>query len=369
MIGAQGRPTILNSENALRSPVRHNNHQQAESGLKDHDVNKENIRSSPRKPVDVYEDEYKRPVIHKKTKSSVSLKSLIGNDKAKPPKLSRQDPEDVTKLKRPKSSTGLSALLSRSKAPKETKLECKGPTKDKENRTPPQTADMVPSPIWAQFATQQTPEPRKSTAISRNNRNDVEREIALYTPKEYSPSKQRNFHDYHPTLSRKPEPSSGPLSEIISACSTKALMGMSTPSLKKQPATGPEQTYSLVSTRLAEGRTKENPRPTDEKGPEDTKEAAHTEKELAEITSGVASPAAAKVKRGSRVMAAVAAFNGTRDEVRDVHSQNSTSPGIDTQSIENEFETLLVSQQVQQSRPFELTLLLGNEKHTAQCTR
>ncbi|KAL8914732.1 MAG: hypothetical protein Q9171_000745 [Xanthocarpia ochracea] len=346
MIGSQGRPTMLNSENAVRSPVRHNNYQQAESGLKDHDVNKENIRSSPRKPVEVYEDEYKRPVIHKKTKSSVSLKSLIGNDKAKPPKLSRQDPEDVTKLKRPKSSTGLSALLSRSKASKETKSECKGPTKDKENRTPPQTADMVPPPILAQFATQQTPEARQSTTIPRNNRNDVEREIALYTPKEYSPSKQRNYHDYRPTLSRKPEPSSGPLSEIISACGTKAHIDVSIPSIKKQPAMGPEQTYPLISGRLAEGRTKENPRSRDEKGLEDTKEAARTEKGLAEITNGVASPVAAKVKRGSRVMAAVAAFNGARDEVRDVQSQNSSSSGFDTQSIENEFETLLETRNI-----------------------
>ncbi|KAI4253830.1 MAG: hypothetical protein L6R42_007436, partial [Xanthoria sp. 1 TBL-2021] len=349
MISARDRPAMLNSENALRSPVRHNNHEQAEGGLKDHNANRENIRSSPRKPVEVYEDDCKRPGMHKKTKSAVSLKSLIGNDKVKPPKLSGQECEGGTRLKRPKSSTGLSALLSRSKAPKETKSPCKSPTKDKENRTPPQTADMLPPPIWAQFAIQQTPEPRKSTAIPAAARTDIEKEIALYTPKEYSPSKQRNFHDYRPTLSRKPEPSSRPLSQIIGSGGMKAHMGMSLSSTQKQPAMGQKQTYPRVEGMSADGQTKEETRRADDRGPEDTNKGAHTEREVAETGSGGASSAAAKVKRGSRVMAAVAAFNGTRNGACDTRPPTSSSRELDAQTIENEFETLLETRNIPQN--------------------
>lgn len=347
MISINGRPTMTSSENAFRSPVRYNN-QQAGNGLKDHNANRENIRSSPRKPVEVYEDGYKRPGMHKKTKSSVSLKSLIGNDKAKPPKLSRQESEDATTLKRPKSSTGLSALLSRSKLTKGPISECKSPTKDKENRTPPQTADMLPPPIWAQFATQQTTEPHKNVPNPLNNRADIEREIAIYTPKDYSPSKQRNFHDIRPTLARKAESNTRPRSEmVVSSAGTRAYTDTSITSTPNRPSTGPKQTYLMVQSGSATGQSKENHRHATEKGPEDTKQKPHADRGLVELSNGVAPSAAAKVKRGSRVMAAVAAFNGNRDGVHDTQSSTTLSSELDMQAIESEFETLLASRPVQ----------------------
>ncbi|KAL8779680.1 MAG: hypothetical protein Q9213_006827 [Squamulea squamosa] len=296
MISIKGRPTMMNSENAFGPPVRYNN-QQAENGLKDHNANRENIRSSPRKPVEVYEDVYKQPGMHKKTKSSMSLKSLIRNDKDKPSKPSSQELEDGTKLKRPKSSTGLSALLSRSKQPKEPKWERKSPTKDKENRTPPQTADLLPPPIWAQFATQQTTEPYKSTALPLNNRDDIEREIALYTPKDYSPSKQRNFYDIRPTLARKAESNIRSQSEILSSAGTRACTGTSMTSPQNQLSIGPKQTYLMTQSSSVTGQTKEHRRHAIEKGPEGTTEKAHADRGLVELSNGVAPSAAAKQTR------------------------------------------------------------------------
>ncbi|KAL8769095.1 MAG: hypothetical protein Q9209_004881 [Squamulea sp. 1 TL-2023] len=342
MISIKDRPTITNPENAFWSPVRYNN-QQAENGLKEHNANRENIRCSPRKPVEVYEDDSKRPGMHKKTKSSVSLKSLIGNDKVKPPKPSTHESGDGTKLKRPKSSTGLSALLSRSKPPKEPKLECKSPIKDKENRTPPQTADLLPPPIWAQFSTQQTTGSHKSTAIPSKNRYDIEREIALYTPKAYSPSNQRNFHDIRPTLVRKAESNTRSQSKIESSAGTRAYTDMSMTSTQKQPSTGPKQTYLMVQSGSAREQPKENRRHAFEKGPEDNKEKTHADRGLAELSNAVAPSAAAKVKRGSRVMAAVAALNGTRDGAHNTQTSISVSSELDIQALESEFETLLAN--------------------------
>ncbi|KAL8948786.1 MAG: hypothetical protein Q9183_007655, partial [Haloplaca sp. 2 TL-2023] len=131
-------------------------------------ANSDNLRSSPQKPVQVFEDVEKRPGMHKKTKSSVSLKSFIVGDKSKPSKPTPQEPDQGAKLKRPKSSTGLSALIPRS--PRKPKAETKSPVKEKENQTPPQTADLGPPPIWAQFATQQMQQAQLGARIPLNDR-------------------------------------------------------------------------------------------------------------------------------------------------------------------------------------------------------
>ncbi|KAL8838237.1 MAG: hypothetical protein Q9176_005166 [Flavoplaca citrina] len=332
-------------ENAHRSPVRRDFPQQTDLGLRDHNANRENIRSSPRKPVDVYEDDYKRPCMHKKTKSAVSLKSLIGNDRVKPTKLSRQESEDGTKLKRPKSSTGLSALLTRSKTPKEPKSDCKRPTKDKENRTPPQTADLAPPPIWAQFATQHTSEPRKSTSIPLADRNDVENEIALYTPKEYSPTKQRNFYDYRPTLSRKSEQNPRPLSKIMSSGSTETHVKLG-PSTQRQPVVDRKQLHPMAENRANDESSMDRLIRADERGSNNTDSNTNAETQVAGISHSFASSAAPKVKRGSRVIAAIATFDGSRDRACERKSQNPSPPELDTQAVESEFETLLETRNI-----------------------
>lgn len=333
-------------ENHLRSPVCHDKYQLLERPLNDHNANRDNIRPSLGKPVEVYDDGEMRPSMHKKTKSSVSLKSLISSDKAKPLKTSSQQSEDGTKLRRPKSSTGLSALLSRSKtpkAPKEPKPNSKSPLKDKENRTPPPTAGMLYPPIWAQFATQQTPEHRTPTTNPAKGRVEIEREIALYTPKEYSPSKQRDFYEFQPTLSRNPETKSQPRSDIISSHATKASVDTLVSGTRNQTGTGSEQTCPVRVGDSTKEKTKENHRPTHEKDLESIKTQPDADRGLAEVSNGVAASAAAKVKRGSRVMAAVAAFNGTRDGVREIQPLRPSPPELDVKAIETEFETLLVS--------------------------
>ncbi|KAL8801791.1 MAG: hypothetical protein Q9200_006823 [Gallowayella weberi] len=317
---------MSSSRNAVRSLVILDNYQPAERQPKDHNANRENVRSSPRKPVEVYEDDDKRPGLHKKTKSSVSLKSLIGNDRVKSSKPPTLDSDGGTKLKRPKSSTSLSALLSRSKPPKEPKPVYRMPAKDKENRTPPQTADMLPPPIWAQFATQQSPEPLTSAFVPQKD----ERQIALHALKEYSPSKQPNSREQQPKLSRKTETRSRPQSVIISSPA-----GMESKKVYNPLAGG--------STRVI---TMENQRPVLDADPESTEARPATDRGLAEVTNGVPSSAAAKVKQGSRVMAAVAAFNGTRHGACDAHQLIPAPSGLDAQAIETEFETLLESRNI-----------------------
>ncbi|KAL8717515.1 MAG: hypothetical protein Q9225_005247 [Loekoesia sp. 1 TL-2023] len=324
---------------SVHSPMLPIDHPHAGRPLKDHNANRENIRSSPRKPVSIYEDDEKRPGMHKKSKSSVSLKSLIGNDKAKPPKPSTQQSEDRTVLKRPKSSTGLSALLSRSKTPKESRPDHKSPVKDKENRTPPQTADLHPPPIWAQFATQQMQEPHVTMTVPLNDRINIEREATLYTPREYSPSKQRNFHEYRPTLARKTERKQRPRSEAIDSTETNAYIAETLSRAPKEIKQGQGESPAKERHQEVYGQNSRSIPAKDQ-----ARQNAGKESNGPSIDDS--SNAHTKAKRGFRVMAAVAALNGNPKGVSDTPSNGPPVQILDVKAIESEFETLLETRNI-----------------------
>lgn len=319
---------------AMPPPMLPLDHPHAERTLRDHSANRGNARPSPRKPVTIYEDGEKRPGMHKKTKSSVSLKSLMGNDKAKTPKPAAPEPENGIQLKRPKSSTGLSALLSRSRSPKKPNPSSGGPVKDKENRTPPQTAEITPPPIWAHFSSQESQAPRTMTTTPLNDKIDIDREAALYMPQEYSPSKQRNFHDYYPALTQKVDKKPRPLSEFVESRGGNSRAADTTSRVAGRFDTK-EDSSAAGTQKHCEGSGSWG-----RKGANMSEEAGNT---LTGSDHNVSSAALAKQKRGSRVMAAVAALNGP---ARDSRNTVAAGPGvhiIDVKAIDDEFETLLVS--------------------------
>jgi len=152
--------------------------------------------------------------LHKKTLSSISLKSLTGRDGDKASKS-----KDETKPKRTKSSTNLSNLLSRTKSSKSLRKEAAEEEarqqKDKENQNPtspaPTDTPARPPPIYAQFS---------SECFARQPLGGkfLEDEIDLYTPREYSPGKQRNFYEgpgHAPTLGRRDSGSQRPRSTYL----------------------------------------------------------------------------------------------------------------------------------------------------------
>ncbi|KAI4121490.1 MAG: hypothetical protein LQ338_006332 [Usnochroma carphineum] len=323
----------------LYSPMLPVDHPHAERRLGNHNADSENMRSSLRMPVAIYEDGEKRPRMHKKTKSSVSLKSLIGNDQVKLSKTPTQGAEDEVRLKRPKSSTGLSALLFRTKSPKKPKSNCKSPIKDKENRTPPHTSDIAPPPIWAQFYTQKLQEPRNTTTVPLNEVVDVEREAALYTPQEYSPSKQRNFHDYRPTLARKTDKKPRPWSEVVGSSETT---GSSAKSLARDRGRSEWRETTLGQGGIsAKAKVKEDRDKKNSRCPESLNILGKSGNASTRPSNNVSSVAPAKEIRGSRVMAAVAALDGTPKEVDKTTAAGSGVQILDVKAIENAFETLL----------------------------
>ncbi|KIN04330.1 hypothetical protein OIDMADRAFT_159763 [Oidiodendron maius Zn] len=157
--------------------------------------NQHTLPTSPKKSKDgkqhsTRDDGFKS--LHKKTLSSISLKSLAGRDTDKDSK--SKDKE--TKPNKSKKTTNLSKLLSRPKSSKSLRKEAAEQeareTKDKENQDPdtsPQDNNSSQTPpIYAQFS---------STYFSNQSSagKDLADEINLYTPRDYSPGKQRNFYD------------------------------------------------------------------------------------------------------------------------------------------------------------------------------
>lgn len=128
--------------------------------------------------------------LHKKTLSSISLKSLAGRDTGKALKAK----DKTTKPNKAKKATNLSSLLSRPKSSKSLRKEAAEQDareqKDKENQGPHASIQSEiserPPPIYAQFSS-------VYFANQPSGGRFLEDEIDLYTPQEYSPGKQRNF--------------------------------------------------------------------------------------------------------------------------------------------------------------------------------
>jgi hypothetical protein len=179
--------------------------QQAQPGQSP--LGERHINSPPPPPKRVpLKAEESRPKVHKKTDGSVSLKSLMGF-KEEQRDTSSDERKENHKPKKSKSSTNLSSLL-RKKSKKSLKEPSLGQNCNQENITATAPTGSTPTPIWAQFATQPLEDQNGRLHYPQTPRDDIEAEISLYTPKDYSefrPSQQRNFHDSQiPAISQRP---------------------------------------------------------------------------------------------------------------------------------------------------------------------
>ncbi len=314
-------------------------HPHTQQKLRDPPKTSDNVRPSPKKSIEVYEDDNRTHGLHKKSKSSVSLKSLIGNEKDKKLKTSPPEKMENKKPKKSKSSTSLSALLSRPKSSKGPKTDNSHETKDKENQTPPTTENIAPPPMWAQFASERDESFGGPTKIPLNDTDGLTDEMALYTPQDYSPSKQRNFGDYErPTLSRGIDRRPRPKSAVLpSAPSNRSF------------------TETLSRLRQRSGDKGQKRLPSDDLQAQSRKQESRTSSDERNIAGGridaeqvksedLSEQDRRRAKRGSRVMAAVAAFNDRSQEPakQSAPVSKSPEPPLGPAAINNAFEELLV---------------------------
>ncbi|KAJ5779332.1 Diaphanous GTPase-binding [Penicillium paradoxum] len=251
--------------------------------------------------------EHPKGPLHKKTKSAVSLKSLMSymeRKDGKPEEMPGRS-EEISP-KKTKSSNSLSAILKRSQRGRKDGSKH---SRDKENRSPTDLIDNMPSPVWSpdSASTHKDLVGRLRTNSAAEMRRTVADEVSLYTPKGYGPSQQRNFYDYHqPSLTKSGEPKPRPRSEILAGNrKVKDLLGLQRASSGESDPTGRYDGSSYKS--------RGPPSPRKISPPSTVKE---------------------EPKRLSRVQAAISAFNAKE---RDAELQQH----LNSKDLESEFEKLL----------------------------
>ncbi|GAM87930.1 hypothetical protein ANO11243_059580 [Dothideomycetidae sp. 11243] len=281
---------------------------------------------------------------HKRSKSAVSLRSLVGADskkakdkdnKSKDQNAKKQEQSPRKNVKKTKSSTGLASLFGkRNKSSKDlTALE-----DSKNDAVPVATPLSVDTPIWAQFSSQNQDEghqharfPRVRADISDERLIGLKNEIDRYTPKEYDPYQQRDFLGMKPTLSR-PGSSHRPQSAVVHGTSPlaedlqRALLSAQRSQLGSR---GSDTSSVSFGGRFGDSRTVPNSRP----------QSMHSDLQRQHSTSSseqaprydIAVP-----KRGSRVAAAVAAINNKVTSPR-----KAEPPKLDAKQVDEAFEAVL----------------------------
>jgi hypothetical protein len=294
---------------------------------------------SPQKPQDAKQSRPKS--LHKKTLSSVSLRSLAKKEEKPKDKKSmdvrrpREEEIMTDKPKKSKSSTNLAAMFGKGRSKERSQSPVKQP-RDKENTTPPSSANAPASPrppIWAEFSSTPLQEVTTTSRVPLNdNRRSIEEEIALYTPQQYSPTKQRNFFDYGvPSLQQKPAGKERPKSMVVPKSTSTASL-LETFSRKKS-----NERVPLSDTKGNESRTRDSS-PSKNAPARPPIGRASTDVSRKDDKSRPAPQPAAAAKKPNRVMAAVAAFNGKSRQM-----EAPTSPTkLDPETVDAEFEEVLV---------------------------
>jgi hypothetical protein len=211
--------------------------------------------------------------------------------------------------KKAKSSNSLSAILKRSQRGRKDGSNSKQ-SRDKENRSPTDLIDNMPSPVWSQESASVHREPigRSRPNSTADIRRTVAEEVSLYTPKGYGPSQQRNFYDFHqPSLSKSGDAKARPKSEILAGNrKVKDFLGL------QRATSGESDSPKRPDNASTRSRAPSSPRKT-----------------------SPSTMAKEEPKRLSRVQAAISAFNA-KERDADVHQH------LNSKDLESEFEKLLV---------------------------
>ena len=319
--------------------------------LREDSGNRSRIPPSPRASEDTQKENNKGCGENRKIASSTSFMTFRDKEKGRGSK-QRSEKQEEKQMKKSKSSTSLAAFFSRPRS-KSVKVEEGRQQINDENERPSRSV-APPPPIWAQFATQDVEKLSCTTKVPLNDCFGAEEEMARYTPRDYSPSKQRNFQDVQqPTLSRRREAKPRPKSECLTQGPTVAsfaetISGLRRSSREKNPATKSSQ----------RGRTPQDGNSCQTSGYENKRSSRRpsTDRPIAGDVSCPSGPPV--VNKESRVKAAVAAFNGKSKELPKEPTQSSLNSELDASAIENAFESLLVSL-ILQDKVWLLNMLSG----------
>lgn len=241
--------------------------------------------------------------LHKKTLSSISLKSLAGKDSEKGTKSKES--------KKTKSSANLASLLTRPKSSrslhKEAQAEATRNKSDKENRSPIVAESAGPPPIYAQFSSEQFAKQPLGGKF-------LEDQIDLYTPANYSPGKQRNFYQgpgQQPTLATRDEQPQRPKKPYLPS-------SFSVQDISRKVSSGSRKSAELMRRVSGASRTSVDRKTTGSSA-------------RSEVTDK------AGPSKGQRVLAAVSAFGVAKSQ----KSETKSEPQLRDKDVDREFEAML----------------------------
>lgn len=276
------------------------------------------------------------PVSPSKSRQKSIVGSKTSNDLRPKQDMSQQA---STATKKSKSSTNLSGMFARmNRSSKDLSVQTH---KDKENTTPPSSSDgrAAPTPIWAQMAS--TGKSRPSSRDGANAYGNLSEEIARYTPKDYSPSKQRNFNGDFDTPELRPTLSSRPKSMYVMGTGLAEAVGRRISGESTRPAM-----ESRRSEELSRRWSKDVARPVPiAKDTPDQRKVSNSSTEQAPAKDKLN---IAKRTAGGRVMAAVAAFQGKGGNKEQDHATKAVA-ALDEKEVDKAFEAVLDSRNVPQA--------------------
>ena len=254
------------------------------------------------------------PSPERRSRSSKYLKSFLERDKTK----TRNEitpQEKIQGHRRSKSSNTSYTVFPKPTASDHRNIQ-KDDSSDKENSGPP--------PIWAQFASDGPLQPSVGVKIPLNDECDIEKEALRYTPRDYSPSKQKTYApNEQPTLSRKTQTRPRPKSDCLTGSASQSSF-IETLSALRHPRKSQE--YKAHPQHSRRNSLLE----------EDHKQI--------EVKGDSFMPSELTVnKRGSRVMAAVAAFNTKSKQQQPMTTKEPEIKPWDPKHIDQAFESMLVS--------------------------
>jgi hypothetical protein len=272
------------------------------------------------------------PVSPSKSRTRNIVGSKTSHDLRSPTKDTAQRGINTTNKSR--SSTNLSGMFARMNRSNKD-LSSQAP-KDKENTTPPSSSDgrqPVETPIWAQYASSAKLRPNSREGIEK-----LEREIARYTPKAYSPSKQRNFNgdfdqpQLRPTLSNRPQSMYVMGSGLAEAVGGRVSMDRMSMTGQGRKSVDLERRRSRDQANTATGL----------KVAPDQRKTSGSSTEQAPLKEKLT---IAKRGAGEKVMAAVAAFQG-KGGTKGHDNSTPKEPVLDEKAVDKAFEAVLASRNV-----------------------
>ncbi|KAF2215373.1 hypothetical protein CERZMDRAFT_110067 [Cercospora zeae-maydis SCOH1-5] len=252
--------------------------------------------------------------------------------------------DSQVKAQKSKSSTNLAGVFARMNRSSKDLSKIANAEKNKENTSPTEHDSAAPTPIWAQMATDNNLSSHKErpSTSSKPSSQDLLAEIDRYTPQDYDVSKQRNFNgtfdqpSLRPSLSRpRPQSYYSSNGEGMFSAFGRKMSGSKSSMESRKSGDSKRKLEKAHENRVSSDRERAGGRTGPDRKVSDGSTDLPAGKEKINLT-----------KRGGRVMAAVAMFQGkTKERSLSKEKEKEEAP-LDPKAVDAQFEAVLAARNI-----------------------